>query len=94
MQTHAALSESILSRIAAFSELAPIAGAHHERLNGKGYPRGLKGAEICLETCIITARGYFRCVDSRPALSRGDAGHQGARDHGRDGRHTDRCGLF
>jgi HD-GYP domain-containing protein (c-di-GMP phosphodiesterase class II) len=54
MQMHAANTEKILSRIAAFGELAAIAAAHHERLDGKGYPRGLKGDEIALETRIIT----------------------------------------
>jgi HD-GYP domain-containing protein (c-di-GMP phosphodiesterase class II) len=56
---HAAHTETILSRIAAFNELAAIAGAHHERLDGKGYPRGLKGDEIALETRIITTADIF-----------------------------------
>ena len=43
-----------MSRIAAFDEIAAIAGAHHERLDGKGYPRGLIGNQIALETRIIT----------------------------------------
>ncbi len=43
MKLHPAHTVTILSRIAAFSELAPIAGAHHERLDGKGYPLGLEG---------------------------------------------------
>jgi HD-GYP domain-containing protein (c-di-GMP phosphodiesterase class II) len=59
MKMHAAHSETILSRIAAFSELAVIAAAHHERLDGKGYPRGLKGEEIALETRIITTADIF-----------------------------------
>jgi HD-GYP domain-containing protein (c-di-GMP phosphodiesterase class II) len=59
MKMHAAHSETILSRIAAFSELAAIAGAHHERLDGKGYPRGLKGEEIAFETRIITTADIF-----------------------------------
>ena len=59
MRAHAALSESILQRIVAFRELAPIAGAHHERLDGKGYPRGLKGEEIALETRILTTADIF-----------------------------------
>ena len=59
MRMHAAHSEAILSRIGAFSELAPIAGAHHERLDGKGYPRGLSGDQICLETRIITTADIF-----------------------------------
>jgi HD-GYP domain-containing protein (c-di-GMP phosphodiesterase class II) len=59
MKMHAAHTETILSRIAAFNELAAIAGAHHERLDGKGYPRGLKGDEIALETRIITTADIF-----------------------------------
>jgi len=59
MQMHAAYSETILSRIAAFASLAVIAGAHHERLDGKGYPRGLKGDQIALETRIITTSDIF-----------------------------------
>ena len=59
MKMHAAHTETILSRISAFKELAPIAGAHHERLDGKGYPRGLKGDQIALETRIITTADIF-----------------------------------
>ena len=59
MRMHAAHSEEILSRISAFSQLAPIAGAHHERLDGKGYPRGLFGDQICLETRVITTADIF-----------------------------------
>ena len=59
MRAHAGLSEAILSRISVFRELAPIAGAHHERLDGKGYPKGLAGEEILLETRILTAADIF-----------------------------------
>ena len=59
MQMHAAYTETILSRIAAFDDLARIAGAHHERLDGKGYPRGLKSDEIAFETRIITTADIF-----------------------------------
>jgi HD-GYP domain-containing protein (c-di-GMP phosphodiesterase class II) len=59
MQKHAAYSETILSRIAAFGDLAAIAGAHHERLDGKGYPHGLSGDQIVLETRMITTADIF-----------------------------------
>lgn len=59
MQRHAALTETILSRIVAFSDLASIAGAHHERIDGKGYPKGLRDNQIVLETRIITAADIF-----------------------------------
>jgi len=59
MQMHAAHTETILSRIAAFGDLAAIAGAHHERLDGKGYPHGLSSDQIALETRIITTADIF-----------------------------------
>lgn len=59
MRMHSAHSEAILSRIGAFRSLAPIAGAHHERLDGKGYPRGLAGDQISLETRLITTADIF-----------------------------------
>lgn len=59
MRRHAELSEAILSRIASFADLSKVAGAHHERLDGKGYPRGLSGAEIDLETRIVSTADVF-----------------------------------
>lgn len=59
MKQHAAFSEEILSHIGAFRDLAPIAGAHHERLDGKGYPRGLAGEDLTLATRIITTADIF-----------------------------------
>jgi HD-GYP domain-containing protein (c-di-GMP phosphodiesterase class II) len=70
MKMHAAHTETILSRIGAFKELAPVAGAHHERLDGKGYPRGLKGDQIALETRIITTADIFDALTAeRPYRS-------------------------
>jgi HD-GYP domain-containing protein (c-di-GMP phosphodiesterase class II) len=59
MRMHAADGERILSGVAAFGDLAVIAGAHHERLDGKGYSRGLKDDQIGLETRIITTADIF-----------------------------------
>ena len=62
VQRHARYTESILSRIDAFGELARVSGAHHERLDGKGYPRGLQGDAISLETRIITTADIFDAI--------------------------------
>lgn len=59
MKRHPAYSEEILERIGAFAELAKAAGAHHERLDGKGYPRGLAGDEIGMDTRIISTADVF-----------------------------------
>jgi putative nucleotidyltransferase with HDIG domain len=59
MKTHTTLGETILSRIAAFRDIATIAGAHHERLDGKGYPRGLGGEALPLDVRIVTVADIF-----------------------------------
>jgi HD-GYP domain-containing protein (c-di-GMP phosphodiesterase class II) len=70
IRRHPALSEEILGRVGIFRNMAPVAGAHHERLDGKGYPRGLAGAEISLETRIITAADVFDALTAeRPYRS-------------------------
>ena len=62
VQAHAMYTETILSRIDAFSELARVSAAHHERLDGKGYPRGLMAENICLETRVITTADIFDAI--------------------------------
>lgn len=64
VQQHARLSEEILAKIAQFSDLALVAGAHHERLDGKGYPRGLSAPDIRLETRIITVADIFDAISA------------------------------
>ena len=64
VRLHAHYTEAILSRIGAFGELAGVAAAHHERLDGKGYPRGLGGDAISLETRIITTADIFDAISA------------------------------
>jgi HD-GYP domain-containing protein (c-di-GMP phosphodiesterase class II) len=59
IRLHPAESEAILRRVHAFHDIAPVAAAHHERLDGKGYPYGLAGDEICLEARILTVADVF-----------------------------------
>lgn len=42
-----------------FRRVAQIAGAHHERLDGTGYPNRLKGSEIPLQSKIMTVSDIF-----------------------------------
>jgi HD-GYP domain-containing protein (c-di-GMP phosphodiesterase class II) len=62
VKRHAQFTEDILSRVRVFRLLAPIAGAHHERLDGKGYPKRLSGSAIALETRIITIADIFDAI--------------------------------
>ena len=51
--------------------IAEIVYQHHERMDGSGYPRGLKGDEICLEARIIAVADVVEAIAShrpyRPA---------------------------
>jgi len=62
VRLHAVYTEQILARITPFRELAATASAHHERLDGKGYPKGLTADNICLETRIITTSDIFDAI--------------------------------
>jgi putative two-component system response regulator len=55
MKTHAAMGEKILSESThpAIQMAAAIAFTHHERWDGGGYPRGLKGEETPVEGRIV-----------------------------------------
>src|SRR5690606_14276337 len=59
IRSHPAHSATILRKVSVFRELADIAGAHHERLDGRGYPQGLKGAELSAEVRMLTVADVF-----------------------------------
>ncbi len=52
--------------------LAQIIGQHHERLDGSGYPNGLRGEELLLEARVVAVADVFESMAShrpyRPAL--------------------------
>ncbi|WP_028453666.1 HD-GYP domain-containing protein [Chitinilyticum aquatile] len=64
VQLHAQYTEEILAKVPAFAELAFVAGAHHERLDGRGYPRRLTAGAIRLETRIITVADIFDAISA------------------------------
>lgn len=67
VQSHARYTEEILVRIGAFKTLSFVAGAHHERLDGAGYPRRLVAKEIPIETRIISVADiYDALTEDRP----------------------------
>jgi putative two-component system response regulator len=66
MKTHADIGALILSGSESeFLQMAEvIAGSHHERWNGHGYPRGLKGEEIPLVSRIVAVCDVFDALTS------------------------------
>jgi HD-GYP domain-containing protein (c-di-GMP phosphodiesterase class II) len=62
MRSHVVHTREFLERIPWTRELRrvpEIAGAHHERLDGTGYPRGLRGQEIPVQARIMTIADIY-----------------------------------
>ncbi len=70
MQEHPGLTRSILGRVKQFRELADVAGAHHEKLDGTGYPNRLTARDLSLESRILgTADIFGALTEDRPYRS-------------------------
>ncbi|MBY6055004.1 HD-GYP domain-containing protein [Leisingera daeponensis] len=59
MKQHPVLGHAVLSRINAFRELADVSAAHHERLDGKGYPYGLDASRLTQEMRVMAVADIF-----------------------------------
>lgn len=65
MKEHAAYSLQILSQIEfadEYDNLAMIASLHHEKLDGTGYPFGLKAEQLNLETRILAVADIYHAM--------------------------------
>jgi diguanylate cyclase (GGDEF)-like protein len=59
LMTHPVVAADLLGRFKPLAELAPLVRSHHEWFNGDGYPDGLRGDAIPLETRVITIVNAF-----------------------------------
>ncbi|MBW9159715.1 HD domain-containing protein [Clostridium sp. FP2] len=67
MRTHAYHTNRVLENVTAFETIRIWGALHHEKLNGKGYPFGLKGEEIPLGSRIIAVADIFTAIrEKRP----------------------------
>jgi len=53
MRTHPGLGAQLLETFEGLEEVAGVVHMHHEKWDGSGYPRGLKGEEILLQARIL-----------------------------------------
>jgi len=69
---HVRLGYDILKNVESSWPMAEIVYQHHERMNGSGYPRNLKGEEILIEARILAVADVVEAMASnrpyRPAL--------------------------
>jgi HD-GYP domain-containing protein (c-di-GMP phosphodiesterase class II) len=77
VRLHPYLTERMLSFSAALAPVGAIAGQHHERLDGSGYPRGLSGDAISTAGRILAAADSYHALTEprphRPPRSAADA---------------------
>lgn len=67
MQEHSVIGERILAKVDDYREIANVVRHHHERVDGNGYPDGLKGEAIPLISRIIAvADAYNAMTSGRP----------------------------
>ncbi|MBR1701415.1 MAG: HD domain-containing protein [Lachnospiraceae bacterium] len=64
MKSHAAKGQELLESIDVVQDLAVGAGCHHERMDGKGYPHGLKGEDIPEVARVIAVADTFDAMYS------------------------------
>lgn len=64
MRGHAQVGYDILKDVVFPWPLADIAHQHHERMDGSGYPQGLKGEETCLEARIVAVADVVEAMAS------------------------------
>jgi HD-GYP domain-containing protein (c-di-GMP phosphodiesterase class II) len=65
MKMHPVYTKKIVEKISGFEDLAFVAGAHHERLDGKGYPNGLTGAQLPLTARIICVADVYQALSEK-----------------------------
>jgi HD-GYP domain-containing protein (c-di-GMP phosphodiesterase class II) len=68
IKTHSQKTKVILMQIGfegIYAHVPEIAGAHHEKVDGTGYPNGLKGDEIPIGARIIAVADFFEAVTAK-----------------------------
>ena len=71
VRLHAYHTERVLTRSPGLAHLGDIAGAHHERVDGSGYHRGVTGASLGMPARLMAAADAYRTqVESRPHRAR------------------------
>ena len=77
VQEHPVVGERICAPLKSFRLLLPIIRHHHDKLNGSGYPDGLKGEEIPVTARVLQIVDVYDALTTqrpyKPALSRAEA---------------------
>ncbi len=87
MKSHSEVGYEILKSVSFPWPVAKMVRQHHERLDGSGYPDGLKGNDLLLEARILAVADVVEAMSShrpyRPALGLGRALDEVSKNNGR-----------
>jgi HD-GYP domain-containing protein (c-di-GMP phosphodiesterase class II) len=64
VREHPLVTERILARVPGCEHLAPVAGSHHERLDGGGYPRGRTAPELTMPMRVLAIADVYEALTS------------------------------
>jgi putative nucleotidyltransferase with HDIG domain len=70
VKLHPEQGAKLVRRIEGYGPVAEIIHSHHERIDGRGYPAGLAGAEIPLGSRIISVADTYDVMTSRDSYRR------------------------
>jgi len=62
IKTHPVFSLQILERAPCFASLADLAANHHEKLDGTGYPRGLRGKDLDMPMRVLAVADIYEAL--------------------------------
>jgi len=71
IKDHPSIGQNIIKNIKFLFDVGPIVRYHHERWDGSGYPDGLKGEEIPLESRIIAVADTYDAMTSDRSYRKG-----------------------
>jgi HD-GYP domain-containing protein (c-di-GMP phosphodiesterase class II) len=77
VKEHPLFTQWVLERVSCFQELAPVAVAHHERLDGSGYPHGRGAEDLTMAMRVLAVADVYEALTAkrpyRGALAEEDA---------------------
>ena len=65
MRRHPFYTQQILSRVDGFRDMADLAASHHEKLDGTGYHRGLKGDQLSQSARVLLVADMYEALSAK-----------------------------
>jgi HD-GYP domain-containing protein (c-di-GMP phosphodiesterase class II) len=62
VKEHPLFTRWVLERVSCFEDLAPVGAAHHERLDGSGYPRGLGAVDLTMPMRVLAVADVYEAL--------------------------------